>query len=126
DPGAAQHFFDHWLADSSELGRKAVDRVMRHAYDQAIRLATRADGVVPIETFWVTGAGDDFEIHLCDGPQRITVFVFIPGVAGGSTSTESRSWVIRVGRDPGAERLDDEDPPVLKVQVSGPEPGASS
>jgi len=121
--GAAAHFRDHWL--SGPLAGKDVDRVMRHAYREAIRLATDRDDPFPIQTFWVTGVGADFEMQICEDARTITVFVFIPAADGGSEKTNARTWVVRPGsvHDPGAERLDDRDPlPIVKRRVSGPPP----
>ncbi len=117
---AADHFHDHWLG--GPLAGKDVDRVMRHAYRQAIRFASDADQPLPIETFWVTGIGDDFEMQICEGPRKVTVFVFIPGTDGSSENTDARTFVVRSGsvHDPGAETLDDRDPPVVQLQASGP------
>jgi hypothetical protein len=111
---------DHWLG--GPLAGKDVDRVMRHAYRQAIRLASAADQPLPIETFWVTGMGDDFEMQICEGPRKVTVFVFIPGTDGSSENTDARTFIVRSGsvHDPGAETLDDRDPPVVQLQASGP------
>jgi 3'-phosphoadenosine 5'-phosphosulfate sulfotransferase (PAPS reductase)/FAD synthetase len=73
EPGALDHFKDHWLAGAS--GKK-VDRVMRDRYKEAIEAADSPR--LPIETFWVTEAGDDFDIHVCKGTGQVTVLVFIP------------------------------------------------
>jgi hypothetical protein len=118
--GATTHFREHWL--SGPLGGPNVDRVMRHAYREAIRLAGDRPRPLPIETFWVAGAGSDFEMQICEGARAITVFVFIPETAGGSENAGARTWAIRPDpvHDPGAERLDDLDPPIVKRRVSGP------
>jgi hypothetical protein len=72
-PGALDHFKEHWLAGAS--GKK-VDRLMRDRYKEAVEFA--AGPRLPIETFWVTGAGDDFDIQVCKGKRQVTVLVFIP------------------------------------------------
>jgi hypothetical protein len=116
------HFREHWLSDGGALARQEVNRVMRHAYEEAIALAN-TDQARQIETFWVTGASDDFEIHLCEGRHSIMVFVFIPGIEGGSLNTRFRSWVVRVRAEPydrDIEVLNDEGPAIVKLQLSGP------
>jgi hypothetical protein len=93
---------------------------------------------VPIETFWVTtGPGGNFEIHVCDGEQRVTVLVFIPVDREYGSRTGSRSWTVRVGgygehRPLDAPRVqllhdddDDRAPSVVRVQtVERHPPGA--
>jgi hypothetical protein len=125
-PGTADGFEAQWLSSSEQSGDNAVGRVLRQGYRAAVDLA-RARGV-PIETFWTTGAGDDFELHICENSERISVFMFVPGNDTrdyGSRRAQSRSWVVRVGDlddvDPAARReaLDDGNPPVYRIQVSG-------
>jgi len=127
--GSANDYEEFWLKSSSPRGGKSVDRILRAGYREVVDLA-RSRGV-PIETFWVTGAGDDFELHICEGAERITVFMIVPGEDTrdyGSRRAQSRSWVVRVGDlddvDPDAPRalLDDSGPPVYRIQVSGPLP----
>jgi len=119
---STQDFEAYWLSDTSQLAGKDVGRVMRHGYAEAIRIARgQPGGPVPIETLWVTGASDDFELHICEGPGHVTVLLFIPLVrAYGSKRASKKSWVVRVGslREDG-ETLDPADPPIIKVQVSG-------
>ena len=50
---------------------------MRRGYTAAIDLATE-DGLLPIETFWVTGPNERFQIFARKGPRQVTVLVFIP------------------------------------------------
>jgi hypothetical protein len=122
DVGNPEDFDNYWLSGTSQLAGKEVDRVLRHGYAEAIRIARTYDEPVPIETFWVTGAGDDFELHICKGKRHVTVFMFIPKPRRyGSTRSEATSWVVRVGglRDDEAEALDEGAPPIVKVQVSG-------
>jgi len=125
--GSAEAFGEFWLAESGTRGGKSVDRVLRCGYREAVALA-RAQGL-PIETFWVTGAGDDFELHICESTERVVVFMVVPGEDDrdyGSHLARSRSWVVRVGDldevHPDAPRavLDDDGPPILSIQVSGP------
>ena len=112
--------------DDSERGWRGqpdVDRVIRAGYREAMLLA-RARGV-PIETLWLTGPADEFELHICEGPRSVSVVLFIPPVRDyGSEHAQARSWVIRTGGssdeidafglpDPGG-------PPLVKIQTSGP------
>ena len=57
-----------------------MDRVLRFAYRAALELAGDGRGRRPIETFWVRGAGDEFEVHIHDGVDRITMFMLLPVV----------------------------------------------
>ena len=129
------------LADQGELppesvvdsergwrGRPDVDRVIRAGYREAMVLA-RSRGV-PVETLWVSGCTEDFELHVCEGRSSVTVVLLIPLVrAYGSERAHARSWVIRLGAssdeidafglpDPGG-------PPIVKIQVSGPRESAT-
>ena len=126
-PEAVREFQDGWLADESPLGGHDVDRVMRFGYQQAIELAAGFDPPAPIESHWVTGAGEEFELHIVADPHLVTVLIFIPADRDyGSTRATSRSFVVRVGDlesvDPEAPRLqlDDAEDPVFQIQVSGP------
>ena len=127
--GSAQAFEQGWLSPSAPHRGPIVDRVLRSGYQEAIDLA-RARGV-PIENFWVTGAGEDFEVHICEGARRITVFMFVPAEETrdyGSYRAQSRSWVVRTGDitevhpDAPRQTLDDDEPPIRRIQVSGPVP----
>jgi len=78
----------------------------------------------PIETFWVSASGDDFELHICEGRHSVVLFFFVPGEERrkyGSTRAQSRSWVVRVD-DPAVlpdlprTNLGDS---IVKVQSSG-------
>jgi hypothetical protein len=81
---------------------------------------------VPIETLWITGTGDQFEVHICEGRRAVTVVNLIPLVRPyGSRRAKARSWVVRTsdGTEGDRERaLDGGDPPVVMVQVSGGPP----
>jgi hypothetical protein len=142
--GEAQHFENHWLSDRGPLAGKHVDEVMRYGYKWAIQLASMDHGglgersaAVPIETFWVTtGPGGNFEIHVCDGEERVTVLVFIPVDREYGSRTGSNSWAVRLGgfgehRPLDAPRVqllhddDDRDPSVVRVQTSGAAPAGS-
>jgi hypothetical protein len=99
-----------------------VDRVMKHGYKEAIRLALSHDDPVPIETLWITGAARDFEMHICDGKRLVTVLLSIPVVKEyGSKRASARSVVFGVGDRQGLapEAVDNEGAPVLRRQVSG-------
>jgi hypothetical protein len=134
----AGHFENHWLSDKGPLAGKHVDDVMRYGYKWAIELASVGRGgqgerssPVPIETFWVTtGPGGNFEIHVCDGDERVTVLVFIPVDREYGSRTGSRSWAVRVGgfgehqplEEPRVQLLHDDEertPAVVRVQTSG-------
>jgi hypothetical protein len=123
----AQRFQEHWLDESGKHGSQPVDRVLRHGYRKAIEIAQERG--LRIENFWVTGAGPDFELHICEGSDRIVCFMFVPGEDDrpyGSQNAQRRSWVVREGdigevdRDAPRVQLDDGEPPIVLVQVSGP------
>jgi hypothetical protein len=115
------------VEDSSKGWRagRDVDLAIGHAYRQAIELARGRKEPVPIETLWITGAGGDFEVHVCEGKRQVTVVMFIPvDRSYGSQRAQARTWVVRAGsdRDPADARLtEDGDPSVVMVQVSGPQ-----
>jgi len=69
DQEQAQHFATHW-------GEEAQNE-MRRGYTAAIDLASE-DELLPIETFWVTGPNERFQIFARKGPRQVTVLVFIP------------------------------------------------
>lgn len=94
-----------------------VDRVIRVGYTEAMQLAQASDEPLPIETLWVTGASDDFELHICEGKRSIIVTLFIPLKRSyGSHNATARSWVVRVDEEADA---DDGGVPVAMVQTSG-------
>jgi hypothetical protein len=126
DTGELAGFGTHWLGQNSALSAHDVDRVLRLAYREALELAASHDPVQAIETFWVRGAGDDFEVHIHEGVERITMFMFIPVVRRyGSWRAGTRSHVVRVGdlddvhHDAPRRELDGGDEPVMMIQVSG-------
>ena len=122
------------LVDTGELEEDAVpnsesgwregrvaDRIIRSAYLEAIRLAQARDEPVPIETLWMTGASDELELHICEGPRQITVVFLIPSERDyGSRRAGNRSFVV-CAREPqdGDVVLDADGPPVVVRQVSG-------
>ena len=112
--------------DSAEKSRQGwrddpdVDRVIKHGYRAAIELADRKEPPVPIATLWMTGAADDFELHICDGPAHVTVVLVIPVHRDyGSNNAKAKSWVVRSGDS------DESGNPVSIVQVSGPQVAAT-
>jgi hypothetical protein len=112
-----------WLATG--LGGKHADRILRHGYEEAMKLArSHRPEPLPIETLFVRGCGDDFELHLCEGKRSVTVVLFVPSRPGlsedyGSENAKSKSWVVRAGGAAGAEVLQDAEPPVVKARTSG-------
>jgi hypothetical protein len=123
EKGSAAAFESEWLA--GKHGDQPVDRVLRHGYRMAVELARKRD--VPIDNFWVTGAGDDVEVHICESTDRVTVLVFVPNEEQrpyGSERAASNSWVVRLGDvdvrdDAPRTTLDDGAQPVMATQVSG-------
>jgi len=118
EAGNREAFENYWLAPGSRFG-KDVDRLLANGYEQALAIA----GDTPIETFWVTGATDEFEVHICTGERVVSVFMFIPVERRyGSRNAVSQSFVVRAGGpDEGdAQVLDPNIPPIVMEQVSGP------
>jgi hypothetical protein len=96
----------------SPVATEDFDKITIRGYSEAIRLALGRDEPVPVETLWMIGAGDDFEMHICDGKRRVTVLMLIPAVRDwGSERASSRSWVVGIDGEP--------------VQRSGPKAGAT-
>jgi len=95
-------FRSEWLGGA--LAGHDVDGVVRSAYVQALELANapRLEGPSAaaklVETFWLTGFGDAFEIHVHDGPDRVTMFMVLPlDRSYGSSRALTRSYVVREG-----------------------------
>ena len=91
----ATDFRNVWL---QPLADQNVEVVMRRAYEKAIELATEDPAnPKPLETFWVTAAGSEFEMHVCSTDKRVTVFVFTPieRQEPGSRRAASRSFAVR-------------------------------
>jgi hypothetical protein len=129
DDGNPDDFEAFWLSDDSAHGDKQVDRVLRHGYREAIEIARGYPEPVPIETFWITGASDEFELHICAGKRRVTVFMFVPQRRRyGSTRSEASTWVVRVGglRDDESITIDERTPQIVKVRVSGRDDGTTA
>lgn len=64
-----QHFGSHWPPE--------VQDEMRRGYTEAVRLAD-GEPPLPIETFWVTGPNNGYEIYARRGLRQVTVLAFIP------------------------------------------------
>jgi hypothetical protein len=79
------------------------ESVTRQGYLEAIGLALESDahGPVPIKTFWMTGAGNEqFEMHIADGAEHVSVTLLVPETEGGSYyEGDPESWVVRIGAD---------------------------
>jgi hypothetical protein len=128
DPSAgnADDFRKFWLSGSSPFGSEEVARVLRHGYGEAIRIAREeypAPGA-PIETFWVAGGSEHFELHICQGVRSVTVFMFVPAARRfGSKQAGTQSFVVRAGglrEDAQALHEGDENQaPIVKIKVSG-------
>lgn len=125
--GAVVDLQEFWLEGIGSVPGEDVDRVLRLGYQEAIAIAQTYEPPVPIESFWVTRAGAELEMHISAGPQRVVVFISTPIERNyGSMRATSRSWTVRIGDlsdiDSAAPRepLDDDPNPVLKIQVSGP------
>ena len=117
-PDAVENSTRGWRAGED------VDRILRCAYREAIAISRSRDEPLPIDTLWITGASDSFEVHVCEGTRQITLVMFIPVARKyGSRNAAARSWVFRVAADddPGDARLPDEgEPAIAMVQTSGP------
>jgi hypothetical protein len=117
---SADDLDNYWLAGPSGA---ATERLIRHGYEHAISLANASTPPKPIETFVVAGAATDFEIHLCEGKHAVTVFLFVTDDRTyGSRRAGSRSWVVSTSgprEHPWAQHIDLEEPPAVKLQVSG-------
>jgi hypothetical protein len=82
--------------DQSSLKGNQFEGVVRRGYTHAIQLALSHEPAVPIETLWMTGVCDEFEIHICDSVRQVTVLWLIPEDRNwGSERAEiSTSWVV--------------------------------
>ena len=111
--------FGAWIATA---GGENAETVIRVGYDAAVELAQAQS--LPIDTFFVTGASDEFEFHVCEGTHQITVLMFMPkdseyGRSYGSSRARAKSWIFRTGRpdDSDADLVDGGD--VVQIQRSG-------
>jgi hypothetical protein len=121
-----ERFERAWLSGAGPMADQDVERVLRLGYEAAIRIARNRDDPLPIETLWVKGVSDEFEVHICESERHVTVILFIPTDRPyGSQNAASKSWVVRVAWEGDyGDVLDDEDPPVVAVQTSGPRPSS--
>jgi hypothetical protein len=119
-PDSADRFRDGWL-DGSAPPEFAVERVLRLAYREALKIALSSDPPRPLEMLWVYGAGSGFEAHICEGSRAVTVVVATSAEREyGSRYAGAGAWAIRAAVDGDVgERLDDGPPPVVKIQTSG-------
>jgi hypothetical protein len=102
--------------EHSSLRGSQFESVTRQGYLEAIALAFRHSPPVPIETFWMTGAGNDaFEMHVSDGAERVSVTLLVPAVDGGSDEPGSpEGWVVRIDGDGQTETKQTSGPPDLE------------
>jgi hypothetical protein len=72
------------------------ESVARQGYLEAIALALSHAPPVPIETFWMTGAGNTrFEMQIADGPKHVAVTLLVPDVEGGTEAPGSpEGWAV--------------------------------
>ena len=72
--------------------------VTRQGYLKAIELALGHSPPVPINTFWMTGAGNaHFEMHVSDEAQQVSVTLLVPAVDGGAQyAGMPESWVVKI------------------------------
>jgi hypothetical protein len=83
--------------ERSSLKGPRFESVARQGYLEAIALALLHDPPVPIKSYWMTGAGNDqFEMHVTDEADQVSVTLFVPEVEGG-TERGPESWVVRIG-----------------------------
>ena len=85
---------------SSRLQGPEFESVTRQGYLEAIGLAFLHDPPVPIKTYWMTGAGnDEFEMHITDEADHVSLTLFAPDVEGGTEAPGTpESWVVRIDR----------------------------
>jgi hypothetical protein len=102
--GHGKDEFIHPLGRSRLQGPK-FESVTRQGYLEAIGLALLHDPPVPIKTFWMTGAGnDEFEMHITDEAEHVSVTLFAPDVEGGTDDPGSpESWLVSIDDDGGVE-----------------------
>jgi hypothetical protein len=121
--GLADDAGDYYAPFARDQGANTFERVLKSGFKVAMELAIEKDQ--PIETFWVTAPGRDFELHVTEGRYSVLMFFFVSGKETrpyGSARAASRSWVIRAGdrddvhSDAPRTALDDG---VVQIQVSG-------
>jgi len=113
--------FGEWIGAA---GGENAETVIRVGYDAAVELAQAQS--LPIDTLFVTGVSDEFELHVCEGTHQVTVLMFMPkeseyGKEYGSRRAKARSWIFRTARsgDSHADRVDGG--AVVQIQRSGRE-----
>jgi hypothetical protein len=84
-------------AFSARMDSGTFEQIVRAGFTEAMQLAIQRGQ--PIETFWVTATGADFELQICEGHRSVVLFFFVPRQEDrkyGSTRALSRSWVVRL------------------------------
>jgi hypothetical protein len=104
--------FVHPYAGSYLQGPE-FESITRQGYLEADALALAHSPPVPVETFWMTGAGNDgFEMHISDGAERVSVTLLVPMVEGGYYESGSpEGWVVRLDGDGQTETIQTSGPP---------------
>jgi hypothetical protein len=114
---------DYYARFAGQQGADTFEHVVRAGFRVAMELAVEKNQ--PIETFWITAPGNDFELHVAEGRSSVLVFFFVSGKDDrvyGSARAEARSWVIRAGdrddvhSDAPRKPLEHD---LLQIQVSG-------
>jgi hypothetical protein len=115
DLAAADHGKEEFIhpLGRSRLQGPEFENVTRQGYLEAIALALLHDPPVPIKTFWMTGAGnDEFEMHITDEADHVSLTLFAPDVEGGTDDPGSpESWVVSMDADGGVETRQTSGPP---------------
>jgi hypothetical protein len=107
---------------SNSMDSGTFEQIVRAGFTEAMQLAIQRGQ--PIETFWVTATGADFQLHICEGHRSVVLFFFVPRQEErnyGSTRALSRSWVVRLDDPevlPGVPRKHLGDS-IVKIQSSG-------
>jgi len=95
----------------SRLRGPQFERVTRQGYLTAIGLAFLHDPPVPITTFWMTGAGNnEFEMHVTDEAEQVSVTLFVPDVEGGDREGPE-AWVVTLDDSGEAQTSQTSGPP---------------
>jgi hypothetical protein len=110
--GRGRSEFVHPYRDSYLQGPQ-FESVTRQGYLEADALALAHSPPVPVETFWMTGAGNDaFEMHISDGAERVSVTLLVPVVDEGSDEPGSpEGWVVSIDGDGQTETKQTSGPP---------------
>jgi hypothetical protein len=111
-PDNPEFAFDYPL-DHGRLQGPEFESVTRQGYLEAIGLALTHTPPVPIKTYWMTGAGnDEFEMHISDDREQVSVTLLVPDVEGGSEHPRSpESWVVTIDGDGNAQTRQTSGPP---------------